>query len=377
MKVAQIITRSDDIGGAQIHVRDLSLELLKRGIEVHVLAGGSGVFADELQKAGIPVQSVRHLIRPVRPIQDWRAFWELRSLLRALRPDLVATHSSKAGLLGRLAAASLGIPAVFTAHGWAFTDGVPLIPKLFYLAAEKWAGLFTSRIITVSRHDRLLSEKYRVIPSAKVITVPNGIPDVSFLDVPITNHGDAAMPRFVMTARMARPKNHLLLLEALSRIRDCQWELELIGDGPLRPEIEKYIKIWDISSKINVLGERRDVAERLREAQGFILISDWEGLPLSILEAMRAGLPIIASAVGGIPELVEDGVNGFLIPRGDADVLTERLNRLINDARLRVRMGIASREKYEREYQLAAMVEQTLCVYHTVLVQDELRACGL
>lgn len=176
-------------------------------------------------------------------------------------------------------------------------------------------------------------------------------------------------PRLVMVSRLEKPKNHALLLQSAETLKDLQWQLELAGDGPLRGEVEGWVQRLDLGSIVSLLGERRDIEEILKGAWGFVLISDSEGLPLSILEAMRAGLPVIASDVGGVREAVEEGVNGFLIPRGDKCLLSTRLRQSIQDPVLRDRMGQESRRKFLREFTLSRMVEETLAVYYEAITR--------
>lgn len=230
-----LITRSEPFGGAQVHVRDLARAFRDRQYEVHVLVGSEGPFTEDLRASGIPVTTLRHLVRPLHPAQDPRAFLEVRAALRALRPSLVTTHSSKAGWIGRAAARSLGIPAVFTAHGWAFTEGVPALQRGIYWLAERLAAPLSSRVITVSEHDRLLAIRLRVLPADKVVTVPNGIPD---LPSPPRAESNRKSLRMTMVARFQDQKDHALLLSALSGLMEMPWELDLIGDGPLQPAVE-------------------------------------------------------------------------------------------------------------------------------------------
>src|SRR5262245_57033814 len=164
MKIVYLITRSEPFGGAQVHVRDLALAFRQRGHEVNVLVGSEGTFTQDVRAAGIPVTTLRHLVRPLHPRHDPLAFLEVSEALKRLRPSLVATHSSKAGWIGRAAARSLGIPAVFTAHGWAFTEGVPAVSRGTYWMAERLAAPLTTRVITVSEHDRRLAIRLRVLP---------------------------------------------------------------------------------------------------------------------------------------------------------------------------------------------------------------------
>jgi len=331
---------------------------------VTVLVGGEGPFTEELAVRGIPYRSMRYLVRPIRPSTDLRGLLELRAALTELRPDLVATHSSKAGWLGRLAARSLGLPVVFTAHGWAFTEGVPERKRKIYALAERLAAPFADRIITVSEYDRALALRYRIAPAHKLVTVHNGMPDV---DPTLRACPEAEPVRLVMVARFEPPKDHATLLCALAGLRDLAWELELIGDGPLLERVRAEAERLGLLERVRFLGARKDVAERIAKAQLFVLTSNWEGFPLSILEAMRARLPVVASDVGGVREAVMEGETGFLVPRGDVGALRARLRQLIMNASLRVKMGQAGRKRFEERFTFEHMFRKTVEVYEDVL----------
>ncbi len=360
MKIAYLITLSEPFGGAQVHVRDLARAFRDRQHEVHVLVGSEGPFTEDLRASGIPVTKLRHLVRPLHPVEDPRAFLEVRAALRALRPSLVSTHSSKAGWIGRAAARSLGIPAVFTAHGWAFTEGVPAAQRGTYWLAERLAAPLSSRVITVSEHDRRLAIRLRVVPPHKVVTVHNGMPAAPSL--PLAGPNGKAV-RMAMVARFQEQKDHRLLLNALSGLLALPWELDLIGDGPLQAEVEAQARRLGIAERVRFLGLRRDVPELLAQSQLFVLATRWEGFPYTILEAMRAGLPVVATDVGGVPEAVVHEETGFLVPRGHVQALRQRLSETLASPELRLRFGAAGRERFEAEFTFERMVDKTAAVY--------------
>lgn len=364
MKIVHIITRSDLIGGAHVHVRDLSLGLQQRGHQVLVAAGGSGPFAATLAEEGIPYRALQHLVRPIRPWKDWQAYQEIKKLLREVKPDLVTVHSSKAGWLGRAAARRAGFPVIFTAHGWLFTEGAGAVAALVYRWAERLAAPLGDRIITVSEYGKNLAVKYRVARPEKLAAVHNGLPDISGQ---LRASPGVQPPRLVMVARFEKPKDHLSLISALDKLKDRSWRLDLVGDGPLRPAVEEQVGRCDLAERVFFLGTRDDVADILSGAQLFILLSSWEGFPLSVLEAMRAGLPVVASAVGGVGEALLDGETGYLIEPSNGEQLVNRLARLIDEPALREQMGRAGRRRFEEQFTFNTMMEKTLLVYNTVL----------
>jgi len=362
-----IITRSDAIGGAHIHVRDMAAAVRGIGVDARVAVGGDGPYLERLAERGIPVERLEHLVRPIEPLEDVRALKELVTLLRARRPTLVSVHSSKAGLLARMACRSLNVPVVFTAHGWSFTDGVGVRTAQVYKQVERFAGLLADRIITVSRFDQRIAEQARVGGVRRLRTVHNGMPAIA---VPKTIAKRKTGPvRLVMTARLDDQKDHHTLLTALGQLRDCQWQLDLIGEGPLLPTLQQQAQDLGIIDRIRFLGLRNDVADLLGASDVFLLISHWEGFPRSILEGMRAGLPVVATDVAGVSESVCEGLNGFLVARHDADDLARKLRPLLEDAELRRSMGAAGRQRFLNEFTFDRMFRQTLGVYDEVMAE--------
>ena len=358
-----MVTRSEPIGGAQVHVRDLATEVLARGHQPLVLTGGTGPYVESLRARGVQTFTLASLAVPISPLQDLRALQELRALLRTHRPDLVSTHSSKAGILGRVAGRSLGIPVIFTAHGWAFTPGVPSREAMVYRWIERLAAPLASRIITVSEFDRQLALARGIASSDRVVTIHNGMPDIG---EELRSDPSRSPVRLTMVARFERQKDHATLFHALAGLTHDPWRLDLIGDGPLLSEAKALSRGLGLADRIKFWGQRMDVDERLSQAQVALLITNWEGFPRSILEAMRAGLPVVASSVGGIGESVRDGETGFTVPQADVEVLRQRLKQLLDNPELRVTMGRNARRLYQRSFTLAHTVERTLTIYNEV-----------
>jgi glycosyltransferase involved in cell wall biosynthesis len=300
----------------------------------------------------------------MRPLQDIRALTEIIRALRALRPDLLTAHGSKVGVLGRLAARYLRTPLVFTVHGWACSPGTPGVQAAVARWLERSIGTLATKLITVSEFDRRFGIASRLVPEHRVVTVHNGMPDIP----PVLRASpQVSPPRLVMVARFEPQKDHATLLQALSGLRDQAWELDLVGDGPLRGDMESLAGKHGLSGRVHFLGQRSDVDRLLARAQISILTTNWEGFPLSILEAMRAGLPVVASDVGGVSEAVQDGETGYVVPRADAQRLRNRLEELLRSGHLRRRLGAAGRARYEQHFTLDHMVAETLEVYQSVL----------
>lgn len=356
MRVLVAITRGER-GGAQIHVLDL-IRGLKGHFTFEVVVGDDEFLAEALRAEQIPVHVVPELEREVAPGRDLRALRSLRQRIRMSRPDVVHTHSTKAGLLGRLAAWLEGVPSVHTAHSWAFSDGIRRRRKAVAVPLEAAVARLTDGFIVVSEADKEVGLRYGVARPHQVHVVHNGVPDIG----PRASPDAGDVPILTMVARMAAPKDHLLLLRSLSAV-DVPFRVQFVGDGPLRAELEAATAELGLADRVEFLGVRADVPALLADSHVFALVSYQEGFPLSILEAMRAGLPVVASDVGGVSEAVHDGVTGSLVARDDQNGLARALGELLADADLRARQGRAGRALYEERFTVAQMVEKTADVY--------------
>jgi glycosyltransferase involved in cell wall biosynthesis len=360
MKILYLITRSE-LGGAQIHLLDL-LANLPASVHPVVGVGEEGYFADAVRKLHIPCHVVPCLIQPIAPASDVKALFGLLRLIRDVKPDLVHTHTSKAGLLGRLAARIAGCPSIFTAHTWCFAEGTSLKWKLAGVPAERLAARWCSSIINVSEANRNLALRYRIPKSDGLLVVHNGIGDTPHRAIP--DQGD--VPAIAVVARCCAQKDQSLLLRVLREIR-LPARVVFVGDGPTRAALEAEAAQLGIRNRVEFLGQCLNVPEVLAAAHIFALPTRWEGFPLSILEAMRAGLPVVASDVGGVAESVIDGTTGFLVPSGDAGSLRDRLERLLLSPSQRRSMGDAGRKRYEAGFTLEVMIRRTLAVYRNAL----------
>ncbi|RDK12122.1 glycosyltransferase family 4 protein [Cupriavidus lacunae] len=357
-RIAYLITNSE-IGGAQAHVADL-LRAMHGRAEVVVLAGGDGPLFDAARQAGVRTIRLPLLDNALSPM---RAIATLRQLMQALRdiaPDLIHAHSAKAGALGRLAGWQLGIPVVYTVHGFGFKAAAPVRQRLASRIAEWLLAPLTSRLICVAEAERAMSESLP-IPSTRVTVVRNGIPDTSALATPACD-----MRRIVMVARFAIPKRHDLLVRAFAQANLPDCELALAGEGPRLAATQQLAEAL-APGRISFPGNVQDIPALLASAQAFALISDHEGFPLSVLEAMRAGLPVIASDLPGIREQLDDGRCGLLIAGNNIDALTQALIQLADDPARRTTLGQTARDRWEQYFGLERMAQATWSVYQHAL----------
>ncbi|HHL19876.1 MAG TPA: glycosyltransferase family 1 protein [Thiothrix sp.] len=361
-----IIITKGDIGGAQIHVKDMATALQALGNTVTIIVGEKREFTELLESLDIRYHVVENLVREINPVKDFKALHDIRTLLADIKPDLVSIHSSKAGILGRIATAMNKIPTTFTAHGWAFTDGVSAKKQLIYKTIEKITSYLPARIITVSHYDRGIALKHNICKPEKLIAIQNGIPDI---DPSLFADPSKSPPQLIMVARFQHPKDHQTLVEALLPLKHLPWQLSLVGDGEkaLQKACEETITHLGLQEKIQLLGYRSDIDQLMANSHIFLLISNWEGFPLSILEAMRAKLPVIASRVGGVVETIRNGENGYLV--NDKKELTQRLKDLITNSKKRTQLGEQARQDYLNNFTLEIQLKKTFAVYNELLTQ--------
>ncbi len=367
MRILYVITKSE-IGGAQTHLMEVVRYMHRAGHDVSVVTGTAGWLTNELAAIGVDYEILPDLVREINLPKDIKAINCICRILADMHPNIIHCHSSKAGIVGRIAGAIKNVPAVFTAHGWAFTSGVSPAKRIMYAAIEHMMLGITKRVICVSEFDRQLAKRWFVHNYNKIVTVHNGIVDKTFNSDIVSEH---SLPlNLVSVARFSHQKNNrelIRVVEQINKLYSGSLQLNMVGDGPLLSEAQAYVESHKLENDVHFLGSRTDVDDILNQNDIFCLISNYEGLPISIIEAMRAGMPIIASDVGGVNELVKDGVNGFLIPRGNISELVEKLKYILEHKELIKFMGEASRKIYEEEYTADRMNQKILSVYNEVI----------
>lgn len=362
MRILIVVTGGDEIGGAQVHVRDLCRALHQRRDEVLVAFGTSGLLATMLDEIGVPWTLCAGLQREIDPIRDFRAIRSLFQIVRGFEPDLVAAHATKAGIVARIVGRLSHTPCVTNPHGWSFPPGVPIRQRQTYQLIERALAPLSDRIICVSEYDRRLAIQAG-IPASRLVTIHNGVPDVPARLR--AAHEPTTSVRIAMVARFTAQKDQALLLRAARDVSGI--ELHFLGDGPLLGEIRAECDRLCMSDRVRFHGQRTDVAAFLAGMDIFALTSRWEGFPLATLEAMRGSLPVVVTNVGGAGEAVRQEHSGFCIPPGDVERLRDALAALSTNADLRRRMGEAARRQYEAEYTFDAMFARTMSVYEDVI----------
>lgn len=353
------------------------LTRIDRGrFEPFVICKEPGPFTEALGKAGIPCHFVPDLVRNISPAHDLRALRHLARLFREQRFDIVHTHSSKTGILGRLAGRMAGVPVVMhTVHGYAFPAARSAFETRFYLAIE-WIGMrVTDALVLLKQDDLNLAFQRLQAPPRKLHLIPNGVDVHRYAPL-----GEEARTRLrqealglgehevaiVMVGRLWRQKNPECLVRAAIRLlKDGHntARFYLIGDGELRESLEKLVREHGLEHAICFLGWRDDVDKLLGAMDVFVLPSRWEGMPLAILEAMASGLPVVVSDIPGNRDLVSGGEDGFTFADDDDADLADKLAPLVADGYLRHRLGTAGREKVIQSYNLEDRMKRMVQLY--------------
>jgi len=368
VRVLHLITRLD-LGGAQQNTLACVERHDRERFEVALLAGSGGELDD--QALAIPdarVDLVPWLRHPIAPLHDLAAVPRLALTLRRLRVDVVHTHSSKAGILGRVGAWLAGVPCiVHTVHGWSFNDEQSLAARSLYVALERLAARLTDRLLVVSESDRRRGTTLRIGKPDRYRVVRSGI-DASLYRAPsrpreLVRRELGFGPDDVVVGTLAclKPqKAPLDFVEAarLARARDPRLRFFIAGDGPERKAVEARIAAAGLPDHVKLLGWRRDAADLLHAMDLFLLTSRFEGLPRAVLQAMAAGVAVIATEVDGIPEVVREGETGVLVPPARPEIAARRVVELGADPVLRARLAACARARLGAEYDLARMVRQ-------------------
>lgn len=396
VRVALVITRLVP-GGAQQVVCSL-FERLSRGpggrFEPILVSGPEGFEPPGGGGEAGPVLVVRHLRREVRPVEDVLAVVALARLFRRYGVDLVHTHTSKAGVVGRLAARLAGVRAVVhTPHGHIYApeariQSVPRrrLLRAGFLWAERLAGRCGTLLVTLTEAEARETVALGLAPADRVVCVPNGVEAEEFARRPSAARvralrrelGLPARARVIISVgRLSRVKGHRVLLEALAELVPAGGEssgrgdlhLLLVGEGPERGALAKQARSLGLAERVHFAGrrDREEVAALLHIAAVFVLPSYYEGFGIAVLEAQAAGVPVVASDVGGVREVLAGGRTGLLVPAGDPRALARAVGRVLEDRALARRLARAARKRVTEEFTVERMVERYREVYRKAL----------
>jgi glycosyltransferase involved in cell wall biosynthesis len=332
MKKLLYVITLPDWGGAQRYVLDLA-ENMRNDFEVTVAFGQQEKnrdLADRCKESEIATYQFKNLVRPISWRRDFAAVSEIANYIKTAKPDIIHLNSSKAGVLGSFAAKMAGSRAkiIYTVHGWVFFEPMNAIKKKIYILAERLASYSRDIIIVLGERAKQTAEEYRIAPAEKIKIIRNAITSIKFLSKAEAraNLGLPSDAKIVGTiANFFKAKGLQYLIEAAAKSLNNDIIYAIIGDGSMKDELEAAVHSAGLEKKIMFLGARENASKYLYAFDVFTLPSVKEGMPYVVLEAMHAGLPIVATDVGDVAEMLNDYDNKILVTPGNADSLGEAI----------------------------------------------------
>lgn len=381
-KVVHLVTRLD-FGGAQQNTLHTVRHLDRTLFEPVLVCGPGGLLDDEVKSdASIRTVFVESLRRDISPFYDLLALFELANILLAEKPAVLHTHSSKAGILGRLAAALAGVPVVVhTYHGFGFHERQPAPVKRLYVFLERLCARFTDALVFVSTANVAYAAEHGIVRPRDAVLIRSGV-KLDGLPAPVDaaklkmSAGVGMHKLLVVSVGNLKPqKNAGDFVEAAARVlaEEPEARFVFLGDGPQRRALEARVFALGLEGKVLFLGWRRDAAQWLAAADVFVMTSLWEGLPRALVEALKSGLPAVCYATDGVVDVLKDGENGFLVEPGNHRALGTRVLALLRDEPLRLRLGAAARASIGPEFDIDGMVRSQEALYGRLLARRAAR----
>lgn len=373
-----VITKPE-LGGAQKQLLSLIRGLNQARFQPFLFTAREGLLlADFLSLEGLKIKPSRWIERRINPFKDIAALVEIYRFIKKNKIEIVHTHSSKAGILGRWAAKLAGVKVILhTVHGWSFHDYQPRFLRWIFTWLERLSADFSDKIIVVSDYDRSKGLASGIASPDKYALIRYGVDAAQFS----TKHsrvreelglsaGDPAVGMVACFKRQKAPQDFIRLAEAANRFFPGV-KFILVGDGALRPKIERLVRKLDLEKQVLLTGWRRDIGAILSAIDVFVLTSLWEGLPIAVLEAVAAGCPVIASDTGGIREVIREGDSGFLVRPHDIQSLSQKLSLLLKDKQLRQQMADKARGSLGLDFIPARMVRESEDLYNNLIAAKD------
>jgi len=388
IKVLRIIGRLN-VGGPAIHVVNLTAALNPHRYQPLLVAGSEneaeGSMLDFALSNGVKPMVIPEIVTAfsLAP-RDAKALWKLYWLMRKERPHIVHTHTAKAGFLGRLAARLAGVPViVHTFHGHVLHGYYGPVQNALLRRVEQSLGWFTDRLVTVSEQVKRELVGYGIARAKKIEVIPLGFDLKPFFNSH-THRGEFRreirlsnkIKLVGIVGRIFPIKNHALFLESAAQIsaRETAARFVIVGDGALRSALEQQARRLGIADRVLFTGWRRDLSRIYADLDLLVVSSDNEGTPVSAIEAMASGCPVVATRVGGLPDLIEDHKTGRLVPPREPEALTNTILALLNDPQMAQDLGKNGRDSVRGRFGLERLLNDIDSLYTQLLAEKAIRA---
>lgn len=362
MKIVHLVnTGYDNFGGKERIVLDLLEEMLKREVGVSLICLRDGIMQHEAATKGIPTKTMEP-----KWMLDPGIVLRLKSHLQREGVDLLHTHDFRENVIGRMAGKLAGIPVVTTLHAHAKDClDLPYIKRWAFHSFDRATSPLSDHFIAITNEGyQWLCDHFG---EKNATLIPNSIPADKFKHA--TQRGQREKPIIGSAGRLDKQKGFHILVEAAHRVLQDGLDMEFVlaGAGPKRNFLEAKISEFGIRDRFRLIGFIEDMPTFFAEIDVFVLPSLTEGLPVVLLEAMASSLPVVASKVGGIPDILEDGKNGIFVPPGNSSELASAIKRLAEDARLRDELGRNAFSTLQGRFSVGKMAGDTIAVYEKVL----------
>lgn len=365
-----VITKLE-LGGAQKQLLELIRHLDQARFTPFLFTASTGLLLPEAQAIkGLTLKKSRCLERSINPLKDLCAFIEIYRFIKKNRITAIHTHSSKAGILGRLAGRMAGVKViVHTVHGWSFNSFQPCWRRLLFVRLERFAARFTTMLVVVCLHDLDKGLAHGIAGASRYRLIRYGIRRQDFtlqrgsLRQELGIAEGVPLVGMVACLKPQKAPQDFIRLAWLTLRTVPSAHFVLIGDGVLRARLQRQIARRGLGGRVTLCGWRTDMPRILADFDVFVLTSLWEGLPVAALEAMACGKPVLATRTGGIEEVVVEGKAGYLVDPGDTEALAMRLASVLGDESLRTRLGQYARLCLREEFDTSYMAGRTQALY--------------
>ncbi|MDD5477754.1 MAG: glycosyltransferase family 4 protein [Candidatus Omnitrophica bacterium] len=371
INILYLITKLE-LGGAQKQLLGLISGLDKERFSVFLFTAEKGpMLLDAGSIDGLILKRSKWLGRPINPCKDILAFFEIYAFIKKNNIQIVHTHSSKAGVLGRLSARFAKVKFIcHTVHGWSFNDFQPFFRRKLFIFLERLSARFTDKIVVASYSDKQKGLDNHIGDPDKFQLIRYGIDYSEFTSSGLDIRKELGLDMEDLTVGMVscfkpqKAPQDFIRLAFLVNQRMPSVKFILVGDGILRAKIQASINKFNLQKNVILTGWRRDINRILSAIDVFVLTSLWEGLPVTVLEAIVSSIPVIATNTGGIEEIIIDGKTGFLVLPQDTRGMSEKLVLLLKDADLRRQVARNARNNLNGDFAVTNMIKNYQDLYN-------------
>jgi glycosyltransferase involved in cell wall biosynthesis len=370
-KICFVITKGV-WGGAQKYVFNLATSLPKNLYNVVVVVGEGNILKNKLENAGIKTYEITNLKRDISLVGEIKSSFRLLKIIWKEKPDILHLNSPKASGLGSVVGRLIGVPKIImTVHGWSFNENRSLFQKILIVFFSWLTIILCHKTIVIAKQEEKQARRMVLFKKSKIVLIRNGIETIYFKEKvearknlleKINRSGLENVLWIGTISELHKNKGLEYSILALTKI-ETPFVFFIIGEGEERKNLEKLIEKYNLENKVFFVGFVENAKEYLPAFDIFTLTSIKEGLPYTILEAGQAGLPVIASSVGGIPDIIENNVNGILLEKTKMEEITKAIRFMIANPTERKTFGLKLQEKIEKEFSIKQMLEKTEKLY--------------